>query len=692
MKPWIVDAKDIEFSSDVHDFTGKLFHTTNTIDRFLDRSNSSELLVAAPKGFGKTLLLKAKRISVNGSGVACLPENSLVDKPIGTPRIFSKQDITTIMASTDYWTSIWLISLTVSIAKHVKILPTLKFNSEQLNEIKEDDNYKSVCDVFGIILSLSRRNYYIAYEDMGRVLVPSFRNIHKSIYVFIDNVDEYFESHLGMDQENSPLSGVLEKKFWYSAQIGLATAARQLQGINSHIKICASIRKEVLPLMLATETGLQLIGGMLDVTYQKEDLIDILNRNIDAEDDNNLVSPSSEDHFERFVGRRARYLKHLSTGEEELFEDFLIRHTLWRPRDLALLGRDVSSTPKERRSEKNIRERIIRSTVFIAKSYIAESKPHLHSVDEHIIIALLNKNVLSADEIKAISTQYDDLYNRANGTNLKCHIFCQLYKIGLIGHLSISSNLKEMTQSFLLPGEGPPEQTNILPNSEIYLVHPVLDSFIASLNSEYISNMNTLNVIGRGRIWRSESDYSFVLKGDVAGFSEIMSDPELSIRFGDIFKDIVSSATRTLVIGEIDGGDSVLLIDKNPINILNAARAICRGLYQSPINKKLRFGGSLGLVSINADKQVHGRTIRTAARIEPFAKVGTILIDGNFYNALTGVNTEMEFVKANTNSHPTIPAVDDLFDVGKNESDLKTHVELYEFDCTRREAITSVDV
>ena len=61
MKPWVVDAKDIE-PEDLDQFSGQLLHLNNQIADFLDPATTEAVLVIAPKGFGKTLLLKAKPV------------------------------------------------------------------------------------------------------------------------------------------------------------------------------------------------------------------------------------------------------------------------------------------------------------------------------------------------------------------------------------------------------------------------------------------------------------------------------------------------------------------------------------------------------------------------------------------------------------------------------------------------------
>lgn len=679
MKPWIIDAKDIEMETDVRDFQSNLLHTTAASERYLASDNTSELLVVGPKGTGKTLLLKAKRIRTASQGISCLPENALVDKPIGAPPIFSQRDITSIMEKAEYWVQVWIATIIIAVMKSRKMTLEKGLESEKLQEIYSSELYHSACDIFGLLISISRKEYFNLLLDLKNVLVPSFRNIHSATYLFIDNIDEYFESHLGMDGKNNPLAGVLEKSFWYHSQLGLANAARQIHGVNSHVKVCASIRKEVAQLMIDEALGLQQLGGTCDISYGRADLEDILRRNILAEGEENVFNVQYI--YERFVGSNSTNLIHMATAESEPFEDYMIRHSLWRPRDLAVIGRGISAITKDRRSPTNVRESVNRSTLIIARSYFAECKPHLKDFDENLLLPLISSNVLTFDDLKEISVEYDKQYAHNYGANgeKSCHVFCQLYKIGLLGYLNSSTNPEDYEQCFLLPGEGPPNTEGIIPDSPMYLIHPVLDSLIASLNSAYLRQMNTLNIIGRGRKWRNENDFRFVLKGDVVKFSEIMNDPDLSAWFPEAFQAMVTEAAKALAYSKVEGGDSVFLIDRNPVNVIRAAREICANLQRSPCNKKLRFGGSHGLVIV--DNGGSGRAMRSAARIEPFAKSGTILVDHNFYESMAEFDIATKFVEANEVTHEHIPRVDGKFDVGKNETDLQTLVKLFEFDC-----------
>ena len=110
MKPWTVDADDLQFGDDA-DF----LHRTSAIDDFLAQGNG-KFIVIATKGFGKTLLLKAQRLAFQERGVLCLPENTLIDKPVGD-KIFSKQMIHLYGSSTENWQRVWLISIVAASAK-----------------------------------------------------------------------------------------------------------------------------------------------------------------------------------------------------------------------------------------------------------------------------------------------------------------------------------------------------------------------------------------------------------------------------------------------------------------------------------------------------------------------------------------------------------------------------------------------
>ena len=96
MRAWTVDADDIRVADD---FDESLLHRTPEIDSFLTPDRDDKFIVIATKGFGKTLLLKAKRILYQRDGRSgCLPTGNLLDKPIGD-KIFGREALAFFAAS-----------------------------------------------------------------------------------------------------------------------------------------------------------------------------------------------------------------------------------------------------------------------------------------------------------------------------------------------------------------------------------------------------------------------------------------------------------------------------------------------------------------------------------------------------------------------------------------------------------------
>ena len=299
MKPWVVDAKDIE-PEDLDQFHGQLLHLNSQIADFLDPSSTEEMLIIAPKGFGKTLLLKAKRQSMRQRYGTMLPERALVDKPSANPDLMSHREYGAVRETEAYWKALWSIALTLAVEKHLGVCPPL---SGPLEKVVRNDNLRSACDLFTNLLALPRDAYFAAFKDYVAHLLPVFRRIHSSIAMYVDNIDEYFEDFLAADLVDSEEQRAIYRSYWHFAQVGIALAARDLHAINNHVKIFASIRKEVFQRsFLGNPLGLQLAGSALDLHYVAEDLVEIIRKNIDAERKRNLVDPAAKDPWERFLG------------------------------------------------------------------------------------------------------------------------------------------------------------------------------------------------------------------------------------------------------------------------------------------------------------------------------------------------------------------------------------------------------
>lgn len=188
MKKWTVDADD------VRDIGAELFHETPWISDFLTPENTSRLLLVGTKGFGKTLLLLAKRLRFEKerSSFHLLPENDLVDKLVGQVRIFSRQDIDRIIQDEVYWENVWLMAIVLAI--HKASGTRVDRLQLPLYGLAADGNLVTIMDFFPIIIDLSRRDYFRAQCDFHNVLVPSYRRIHTPVAAFVDMVSARYNN------------------------------------------------------------------------------------------------------------------------------------------------------------------------------------------------------------------------------------------------------------------------------------------------------------------------------------------------------------------------------------------------------------------------------------------------------------------------------------------------------------------
>lgn len=636
MRPWVVDAKDIE-PEDLDQFSGQLLHLNNQIADFLDPATTEEVLVIAPKGFGKTLLLKAKRQSMRERYRTILPERALVDKPSANPDLMSHREYGTVRATEAYWKALWSIALTLAVEKHLELCPEL---SGPLEKLVRNEHLRSACDLFTNLLALSRDAYFAAFKDYVTHLLPAFRRIHSSLAMFIDNIDEYFEDFLASEVIDTDEQRAIYRSYWHFAQVGIALAARDLHAINNHVKIFASIRKEVFQrTFLGNPLGLQLAGSALDLHYAREDLIEIIKKNIEVERKRSLVEPAARDPWVRFFGHNVTAIVHQSTGDEEHVGAFWIRHTFRRPRDIVFIGRDLAAIDPRRRTRETVRQQITRSAAAIAQGFITEMSPHLALFDREILFRLIPRNVIPRAELEELGQQYDRLYALRQGGSepITCHVFASMFKIGLLGYVGIHPETAELVQIFRYPGEVPLDRDDVLPEADHFLIHPSLDLLIASYNPDYFRHLDKLNVIGAERPWRAARETQFVLKGDVRGLGAILQDPVAGGSFPAFFTEAVTEVGRDLAVAYASDGDAALLVDPNPRQVVMAALALRQRLLRSAYGADIRFGGDAGFVEITGEgsdaRARTGLALLVAARLEPHAPPGEILITGQFVDA-----------------------------------------------------------
>lgn len=516
---WQVDASYIRTSGDIDP---KNLLITPEIKNFLDIDRDTIYFIVATKGFGKTLFLRYKRLlyqekyhskSSEKSSILLIPKNELVDKHTEII-IFDKTKLNLFKTQAN-WDKIWFNSIILSIFKNL-IKYCKKGDDSEITDILKairklpivdkllDKAFNTPFDFLGYFLNIGYKEFYEYRKELAQ-LGAMIRGVRIPTAIFIDNVDQFFKEHLKNDTSNS--LGVFDSDIWYKSQMGLINAVLTISNINGHIKVFASIRKEVIfKYKNEDEMALQSSGNIIDVNYSKNDLKKIFVRTINRMDEKNLLHPKSLDKDPIFSFLGIHEIENSYSDEVELIFDYIYRHTLKRPRDLMHIGLQLENLTSKTNVE--IMGAINNGATDIAIQYINEISPHINFTIKKFeeIFKLINANILSKKMIRDICSEY----NNQRCENIDCkkcaseHIFCTLYKIGFLGIINKDMVENKFHQKFLSPGEMTFEKAGILPNSYYYFIHPVLNMLIANQNTNFTIDET---IVGDNRNLRYKKEY-----------------------------------------------------------------------------------------------------------------------------------------------------------------------------------------
>ncbi len=640
MRAWTVDADDIRVAED---FDETLLHRTPEIDSFLNLDRDDKFIVIGTKGFGKTLLLKAKRILYQREGRAtCLPTGNLLDKPIGD-KIFSKEAITFFAASSLPWSKVWLTAIGMSTLKHLRQIGGLKINAK-LASLIADERLHGVIDHFVRLLDFSPSDLQRCATDTDGHLVPRLRAVNFPIAIFIDGVDEYFNKHIESRTSLPSVTGQLSPNVWYFAQLGLVEVAYQLRRINHHLKVFAAVRKEAYARLRATVMVQQYRGSAIDIVYPIESLREIFVNNIRLEKADWMVRPERlrADPLEAFFGRTT--VMHIYTGQDEDVFDYVCRHTLLRPRDLMTIGERLAALrPDERRNEPRWKETVNLAATEIAQEYMTEIAPYVADLDLEGVLRHIPGHILTRDEVEELFRKH----NGEAGAIDERHVFCALYRVGLLGYLHHDWVRGQWVQRFLRPGEATLEPDGVLPRATHYLMHPVLSDVIGRLNPAYLQRIDRVNVVGYGRPWRGAPSgdgaltvgLRCVLIGDVHGFGGLMrAGADAPVRRA--LEESARKWAQEAVAVETREGDAVWIVHDDPVVLAQIARHLMDEVYRAPGQPRLRIALHHGEVQTRrrlADGALviaGGDAVLCAARVEPRVEPGQIWATEEFRHRL----------------------------------------------------------
>jgi hypothetical protein len=648
MPAWVEDAQQLTELRDLSNSQSSVLLRTSEVEEFLSNVSLSSHALVAPKGFGKTFVLKLKRVSLQEEDYRCFPFSPIVDRPSNKPPILPNE-IINVLENSDNWETLWNIAFSICLIKGFQDDDDVR---QQLNELLEANDlpptlltiltHPHITRPFDILHDClaAQRNEIFSIMRAAQQVTRIFATIHKQAGIFVDNIDEYLIHYINFSYLRR--SEVHERfvRIWHAGQIGAWLALRRLHGINPHVRIFVSIRKEAYQHAAQNEPQFSNLRSFRrELRYRMEDIKQIIENNIAIVPKADLVDRANEDPMLRFLGPKNEFISNAGTVRQERAMDYWIRHCSLRPRDAIVIGKEISLIGVKRRNRQEIRNAINSAAAERVETLFNEVSPFFSALYPEIFPQVIKSNVLTHDQIVEASGAYTDIAARQYGIESEAaqHPFCALYALGLVGIVQQSrDDPARLIQKFAPVGEIAFGQIHVLPQAETYLIHPSLSDFITRRNVAFLKELNRHNVIGDELEWRPEESIRFVAVGDIRGYREnVVQNSGKAQTFDKYWRDLFRQFTHDLDYANTAAGDSLVLADRSPGRLLRAAIGLGAQLGVSGYNLQIRIGAHSGFWKLNPalEGALHPEIsdiVVVAARIEPLAKAGDILLSQQF--------------------------------------------------------------
>lgn len=706
-------------------YRSRLIYETRQIKDFLAEGHGQRFIISAPKGYGKTLLLIAKKKQIDEKGgfvsevdeaeglkgnlphaaaVGIPSSREIVDRPAAPFPIFSTERIAKMANSYHFWLNLWKIAIMVSSIRSNAYIKRQKTEAETNNKwldshLMTDNSSNSPSATFCEMVALDHKRQ-IDLINASVSVSNLFSKIHTPIALFIDNVDAYVNPVLEDRSDNSSLSGDTlyrnrNNTLWSIVQAALAGAAYAIHKTNSHVKVYCTIRREAFSQIADYDDQYaQILGSTIEIDYGRDDLEQIFRKNIDLTPADDLVDSGASDQMIRFFGKDNITRGHRFVESMERSFDYILRHTFYRPRDLMLIGGEISKINPHQRSLRQICDAVDRTSDDLVKALAREMSPFFEVPNFDLLFREFLSNTMTEPEVKRIEQKYlGDIAAQHKDVADHASPFAVLHKIGMLGRIQHDAGGQpRIGQVFLKPRDISVKDGVGLPGTErYYLVHPALDDTIRKVNNKgYMRNFHRENIIGYDLDWREPRASLFVLVGDVCGYSGVMNTEYYEIVTRKLH-EWATSCCDGLDFFEVAMGDTLVLIDRSPLKLLRAARnflARATGYRERPVT--LRFGGAAGPVAFEEiGRRLDGQwvritvplglALRTGARLEPLSRPGSVTVDDRFYEMSIGNFDDWQVTEVIKDDMPTFQYDDDSrqFAIRKNEKDPPYHSRLW---------------
>ena len=485
LQPWIHDAGSFVPSEE-----SRAFICQNTpIKRYLNvGDHETQLFLVAPKGLGKTMLLKYKsylyREKLKNSLKYNVDSDELIESFMINYPSFSKKDLLQFK-NQETWAQLWKFCLLICIIKTYghEIDPQLD------NLVKKG---RRVSDLMSEVLT--NRKKYKEYTGYIPELQIQLGEVKSGVALFIDNVDQQFGKFLKGDNSGQ-LDNVdaenLGVKIWINAQLGLLEAIYDINCYKRHVKVFATIRSEAFAnLQSALKANYTNYATMLE--YTKDEIREIFENNIRMMDVNQYADKRANSLIGKFLG--FEIIKHPFVKDEygesrrETFFDYLYRHSYRKPRDLIRFGRflydKVISSPMYNEKNELEKTKEIRDTVYeqcdeLFQEYLEEIIPSFNIEELEDFVGKTPTNVIPKKNIEHHNTETVKFY----------------YNLGLIGYTEPQAEDHRLVQKFLPTSTYNYRQIRELPTADFYILHP---SMQGTLGRKYTraKALDQNNIIG----------------------------------------------------------------------------------------------------------------------------------------------------------------------------------------------------
>jgi hypothetical protein len=553
---WATDGDAIEITE-----INSIVFKNNSVEEF--RKHISKHFIVSTKGIGKTILLKAKRYHLEqkyknkkagpSKPIFVPADNPYLDytEDIGD----FDQNIKEFLSRYENAKKAWLLALQSSISNYFIRL----YHSDEIDDIKED--YKSFHpELFSIIFDKNQVTPIQALERIifergliekeysrGKIAVGAVfdRFVRSGIYVFIDRIDQALQDH--------------GKELWISMQAGLLEAAWTVMRNNNHVKIFTSIRLEAF-YNYHSSNKQALTGAVTFLDYDHEDLFDMMVKLVkwysaaaatdDDNDNDNDASDKDEKRFYNHFGIDKNFM-HPERGDKETAFDYMLSHTIRRPRDLVVMAANYKKTKeKSLNSIDNFRREIN----TIANKDIGEELfseyglflPSLHDPERRgLFFSNIHRNILKYDELKKICGAYNNKQDCDDTNCQTCtafHPFCELYNIGLIG--VIKEEFDEKHQFFVPPRDIKIKSLGYLATSDFYFIHPCLyQNIMEERKQGHNEKFRQVPLIPVG--YSGEWDENYDRYIELTLVLELIKDPKCYKSVEDILFDLIKEIKRS---------------------------------------------------------------------------------------------------------------------------------------------------